>query len=100
MPEVLVLAELLTLPGARECRATHRPSKVGKSAVAVQKSRGASKMRTFSLLLDVGTQGLSPWMRRAEADMGGQRQIWTGSLLTHEGPEAFLKCWKCSSPRC
>lgn len=72
MPKVLVLAELLTLPGAREYRATHRPSKVGTRAVAVQKSRGASKMRTFSFLLDVGTQGLSPWIRRAKADMDGQ----------------------------
>lgn len=32
-------------------------------------------MRTFSLLLDVGTQGLYPRMRRAEADMDGSRGL-------------------------
>lgn len=65
MSKELVLAELLTSPGARECKAAYKPSKVGVQSPPPGGSgcaevQGASQMRRFNLLPDVGAQGLPP----------------------------------------
>lgn len=96
MSKELVLAELLTPPGAREFGANYTSSGVGMQSPHSDRSERvgvsirASKVGRFRLLLGVGMQRLSPDDRDRHLS-----QVWRGGLFGYGGTEAlvFLRCW-------